>query len=211
MHALRSMLFTPGHRRDLIAKAARSGADAVVVDLEDAVAPEEKPRARAGLAELPDSPVPYYVRTNGPETEPFWADVVAAGTAGVAGMVIAKVESAELLREVAGHRAGAGPVAGQRRSVRRRHGVPGPRSGLRGPRRGGGIGRQGADPHRRPRQAPRSAGLGRLPGGGLTRPVVGERPWLAGREWPRRRSSPARWAPRSTHKPSSRGMPADSR
>ena len=47
MQPVRSMLFTPGHRRDLIEKAIACGTDAVIVDLEDAVALEEKPAARA--------------------------------------------------------------------------------------------------------------------------------------------------------------------
>lgn len=102
MEPLRSMLFTPGHRRDLIEKAIRSGTDAVIVDLEDAVALEEKPAARAGLADLPDSAVPLYVRTNGPETDLLWDDVVAAGTAGVAGIVIPKIEAPELVSELDG-------------------------------------------------------------------------------------------------------------
>lgn len=96
------MIFTPGHRRDLIEKAIRSGADAVIVDLEDAVAMDEKPGARDALADLPASPVPLYVRTNGPETEMFWDDVMAAGAAGVAGLVIPKAEHASLIREVDG-------------------------------------------------------------------------------------------------------------
>lgn len=101
-HALRSMIFIPGNRHDLIPKAVRSGADAVIVDLEDAVAPAEKPKARAGLAELPDAPIPLFVRTNSPGTEMFWDDVVAAGRAGVAGLVIPKAESPEVLRELDG-------------------------------------------------------------------------------------------------------------
>jgi citrate lyase subunit beta/citryl-CoA lyase len=96
------MIFTPGHRRDLIEKAIRSGADAVIVDLEDAVAMDEKAGARDALATLPASAVPLYVRTNGPETEMFWDDVVAAGAAGVAGLVIPKAEHAGLIREVDG-------------------------------------------------------------------------------------------------------------
>ncbi len=109
MEPVRSMIFTPGHRPDLIAKAIASGADAVIVDLEDAVAADQKPLARAGLAELPASPVPLYVRTNGPETGLLWDDVVAAGTAGtrddtspVAGLVIPKAESADLIMELDG-------------------------------------------------------------------------------------------------------------
>jgi len=96
------MLFTPGHRRDLIEKAIRSGTDAVIIDFEDAVATEEKATARAGLADLPESAVPLYVRTNGPETDLMWDDVVAVGTAGLAGVMIPKIEHAELVRELDG-------------------------------------------------------------------------------------------------------------
>ncbi|NDY92047.1 HpcH/HpaI aldolase/citrate lyase family protein [Ideonella livida] len=47
--AARSLLFVPGHRPERFAKAAASGADALVLDLEDAVAPAEKPAARAAV------------------------------------------------------------------------------------------------------------------------------------------------------------------
>lgn len=102
MEALRSMLFTPGHRRDLIEKAIRSGSDAVIIDLEDAVALESKPEARRLLGDLPPSPVPLFVRTNGPETDLIWEDVVAAGRAGVAGLVIPKAEHPSFLHELDG-------------------------------------------------------------------------------------------------------------
>ena len=59
MEAVRSMLFVPGHRSDLIAKAARSAADAVIIDLEDGVAESVKDAARTGLDTLPEvSPNP---------------------------------------------------------------------------------------------------------------------------------------------------------
>lgn len=102
MDALRSMIFTPGHRRDLIEKAIRSGADAVIIDLEDAVALDAKPQARILLADLPTSSVPLFVRTNGPETGMIWDDVLAAGRAGVAGLVVAKAEHPGLLKEIDG-------------------------------------------------------------------------------------------------------------
>ncbi len=102
MEPVRSMLFTPGHRHDLVEKAIRSGTDAVIVDLEDAVAPEQKNNAREGLADLPDSPIPMFVRSNGPTTEHFWEDLVACGQTGVAGVIIPKAEHAGLLREVDG-------------------------------------------------------------------------------------------------------------
>lgn len=102
MEALRSMIFTPGHRRDLIEKAIRSGSDAVIVDLEDAVALEAKPQARAGLADLPASPVPLFVRSNGADTGLLWDDVVAIGQAGCAGIVLPKAEDPGLIKEIDG-------------------------------------------------------------------------------------------------------------
>ena len=96
------MLFTPGDRPDLIAKAIASGADAVIVDLEDSVAVAAKDRARQDLASLPPSPVPLYVRVNGAETGLLWDDVVAAGRAGLGGDVIPKAEDPGLLREIDG-------------------------------------------------------------------------------------------------------------
>ena len=48
---LRTVLYVPGDRPDRVAKALVSGADCVVVDLEDAVAPERKAAARAGAVQ----------------------------------------------------------------------------------------------------------------------------------------------------------------
>jgi citrate lyase subunit beta/citryl-CoA lyase len=47
---LRSLLFVPGDRPERMAKAALSGADAIILDLEDSVAPAAKPRAREAVA-----------------------------------------------------------------------------------------------------------------------------------------------------------------
>lgn len=102
MQPMRSMIFTPGHRHDLVEKAIRSGADGVIVDLEDAVAMDEKANARALLAELPSAGVQMYVRTNGPETEMFWDDIVACGQAAIDGVVIPKTEHPDLLHQVDG-------------------------------------------------------------------------------------------------------------
>ena len=55
-------LFVPATRPERIAKAANSGADAIIVDLEDAVAVADKDLARAGLADyLADLPVPCFI------------------------------------------------------------------------------------------------------------------------------------------------------
>src|SRR5262245_4119633 len=50
MRLERSMLFVPASRWEMIVKAARSAADAVCIDLEDAVAPEAKAASRANVA-----------------------------------------------------------------------------------------------------------------------------------------------------------------
>jgi citrate lyase beta subunit len=55
--ACRSALFVPGDRPDRYAKAAASGADAIVVDLEDAVAPAQKDAARASALRYLAEPV----------------------------------------------------------------------------------------------------------------------------------------------------------
>ncbi|SDE21217.1 HpcH/HpaI aldolase/citrate lyase family protein [Paraburkholderia lycopersici] len=92
----RSYLFVPGNRPERFEKARSAGADAVIVDLEDAVQPEEKGVARdCALAAL-DAQRPVWVRVNGTDT-PWFADDVAAlaAHAGVAGIVLPKAERAE--------------------------------------------------------------------------------------------------------------------
>jgi citrate lyase subunit beta / citryl-CoA lyase len=63
---LRSLLFVPGDRPERFAKAAASGADAIIIDLEDAVGAENKARARDAAAEWlsGDRPVCTFVRVN---------------------------------------------------------------------------------------------------------------------------------------------------
>lgn len=99
---LRSMLFTPASRLDLIAKALRSGTDAVIADLEDAVAEEQKPAAREKLAEIGPTDIPLFVRVNGAETDHLWPDVVAAARIGPAGIVLPKAEDPDVIRRLDG-------------------------------------------------------------------------------------------------------------
>ena len=113
MDAVRSMLFTPGNRPDLIAKAVRTDADAVIVDLEDAVAKNAKEEARANLDSLPESPIPYFVRLNGFETGLMWKDLVAAAHAGVEGVILPKAESREVMLEVSGALSALEPATGR--------------------------------------------------------------------------------------------------
>jgi citrate lyase subunit beta/citryl-CoA lyase len=96
------MLFTPGNRLDMLEKAARSGTDAVIVDLEDSVSVDNKAEARDNLSRLPASPVPWYVRTNAVETGLLWEDVVAAGRSPAVGVIIPKAESPQVISQVDG-------------------------------------------------------------------------------------------------------------
>ena len=88
-------LFVPADRPERYAKAAASGADAIVIDLEDAVAPEKKGAARAELYKakaLPkDSPV--YIRLNGTTTPWYAEDVSAARGLEVTGVILPKAEN----------------------------------------------------------------------------------------------------------------------
>ena len=100
---MRSVLFAGATRPDLVAKLARSGPDAVVVDLEDAVPAEAKPAARAALPELVasiEAGPRVFVRVNAPLSEWFEADLAAAAALeGIAGVVVPKTETAaELAR-----------------------------------------------------------------------------------------------------------------
>ncbi|MFN3619983.1 HpcH/HpaI aldolase/citrate lyase family protein [Sphingorhabdus sp.] len=63
---LRSLLFVPGDRPERFAKAAASGADAIIIDLEDSVGVDRKIVAREAAAEYlsGDRPVPVFVRVN---------------------------------------------------------------------------------------------------------------------------------------------------
>jgi citrate lyase subunit beta/citryl-CoA lyase len=96
------MIFSPGNRTDLVAKGIASGADAVIVDLEDAVPEQAKGAARGNLRELPPSEVPLYARVNGAGTAHLWDDVIAAGGSGIAGIVLPKADDPALLRQLDG-------------------------------------------------------------------------------------------------------------
>ncbi|MCW2758089.1 MAG: citryl-CoA lyase [Nocardioidaceae bacterium] len=105
MPAVRSLLFMPGGRADMIAKIPRFAPDTAVVDLEDAVAPAEKDAARAIAAravdELGDTGrTTVLVRVNPPGTPAFADDVAAAAGCAASGIVVPKLGSLEQLTQV---------------------------------------------------------------------------------------------------------------
>lgn len=89
----RSFLFAPASDERKLAKAIAAGADAVIADLEDAVLPSEKPRAReiaASLLRPRRDGVLRLVRVNGTGTEWFEGDVDAMAAIGLDGIVLPK-------------------------------------------------------------------------------------------------------------------------
>lgn len=102
----RSLLFVPGNRPERFAKALASGADAVILDLEDAVPEAEKAEARrAILAQWPAlraSPTPLLLRLNAPGTPEWREDLGLPGQLpGLAGLICPKAESAAPLAALA--------------------------------------------------------------------------------------------------------------
>jgi citrate lyase subunit beta/citryl-CoA lyase len=91
----RSYLFVPGDRPERYAKALSAGADAVIIDLEDAVAPPAKEAARAALRAWLTPRQPVLVRINSADSAWFADDIALAGLPGVAGIVLPKAERSE--------------------------------------------------------------------------------------------------------------------
>ena len=107
----RTYLFVPGNRPERFAKALACGADAVVLDLEDAVAADAKADARAAVAAWaatadPSDRARAVVRINDTASAEHVADLRLVAEAGVEAVMLPKAETVE---QVAAVRA-AGPV-----------------------------------------------------------------------------------------------------
>ena len=101
----RSLLFVPGNRPERFEKAARSGADAIILDLEDSVPASDKAAAREAVAaawpQLLSEGVPVVVRINA-WGSPDWSEDLAAITSlpGLSAVMVPKAESAKTLGRV---------------------------------------------------------------------------------------------------------------
>ena len=93
-----SYLFVPATRIDRVSKALASGADAVIVDLEDAVAPGDKRSARDAIARTPQCAPSVFIRINGPDTEWFEDDLKLCSDLSALGVVIPKSETQDQIR-----------------------------------------------------------------------------------------------------------------
>lgn len=99
---IRSFLFTPANVARRVEKALGLDADAVIVDLEDSVAPSEKAASRpAVVAALSRSRKGlFYVRCNAPSTPWCYGDLVHTVRKGLDGVVVPKIESAADLHAI---------------------------------------------------------------------------------------------------------------
>jgi citrate lyase subunit beta / citryl-CoA lyase len=96
MQPSRSFLFCPGNHPRKVTKVFEAGADAVILDLEDAVAVAEKAATRSPVVAALGGPRACrgYVRVNGLDTGFTFGDLEAVVAPGVDGIVLPKVESA---------------------------------------------------------------------------------------------------------------------
>src|SRR3954447_25974262 len=91
---MRSLLFVPGDRPDRMEKALGAGADALILDLEDSVAPAAKHEARRHVAAFLDrnATMALWVRINPLDTAESEKDLAAILSAHLDGIVLPKAE-----------------------------------------------------------------------------------------------------------------------
>ena len=105
MNLIRSWMFVPGHRQRMIDKAFGLNTDAIMLDIEDGVAPNEKDTARKNIAEslgrekTSGSPA-RYVRINAIGHARMDADLEAVVRPGLEGLVCPKVDTPDEVRQV---------------------------------------------------------------------------------------------------------------
>ncbi len=103
---LRSLLFVPGDSERKFARGQDAGADVLILDLEDAVAPSQKDIARTTVARLLDDQTPrgwrFFVRPNPFDTGLTLADLAAVVRPGLDGLLIPKADGAHDIERI-GH------------------------------------------------------------------------------------------------------------
>jgi citrate lyase subunit beta / citryl-CoA lyase len=101
---VRSLLFVPADSERKLGKAAAAGADALILDLEDSVSSEHKPKARALAAEYlraSAAPARLWVRVNDRGSGELLRDLAAVVPARPAGIVLPKIRGPEDIQAVA--------------------------------------------------------------------------------------------------------------
>src|SRR3546814_12107395 len=108
---LRSLLFVPGDRPERMEKALRTGADALILDLEDSVTAEKKPEAREAVRAFLKSAgrkVALFVRINPLDSGLADDDLDAVANARPDGIMLPKAEGAASVNDLAGRLAARG-------------------------------------------------------------------------------------------------------
>ena len=113
IHPRRSVLYMPGSNPRALAKGKTLPADALILDLEDAVAPDAKTQARETIKTALTAKSDYgsrelIVRVNGLDSPWGHDDLAAMATAGADAILLPKVESADAVRRAATILNGAG-------------------------------------------------------------------------------------------------------
>lgn len=102
---LRSLLFIPGDSEKKFAKGSAAGADVLILDLEDAVAPSRKIEARAIVSRLLEDRTPrswsFFVRVNPLDTGMTFTDMAAVVKPGLDGLLIPKANGAQDIDRIA--------------------------------------------------------------------------------------------------------------
>ncbi len=101
MMRLRSLLFVPASRPERFGKAVAASADAVVLDLEDAVAPQDKESARDAIRRWASPQRPVMLRINASATPWHAADLELAALPGISTVMLAKAERGDELTALA--------------------------------------------------------------------------------------------------------------
>ncbi|MBP6018617.1 MAG: CoA ester lyase [Burkholderiaceae bacterium] len=98
---IKTFLFVPGHQPTRFDKACASKADAVIIDLEDAVSPDDKDSARQAIAAWLPGERPVMLRINSVDTPWFADDLALCQLPGISGVVLPKAELASDLDRIA--------------------------------------------------------------------------------------------------------------
>lgn len=106
----RSYLFVPGDRPERFIKAANAGSDCVILDLEDAVLPDEKGNARAHVRDWLSQGNRAAVRINGIGTPWHEADMALVCEPGLESIILPKTEAGAALDELAADLAAVVPL-----------------------------------------------------------------------------------------------------
>ena len=102
LFGMRSLLFLPASNLRAIAKARDSGADLVILDLEDAVKPQDKVSARQAAVEAVAEPwaMPVGIRVNGIASDLIEADLAAVSNSAANFVVLPRADSGEAIAAV---------------------------------------------------------------------------------------------------------------